>query len=164
MASHNLEQQPEERLFTRIGELENQLREMRTLQQQGASALPFAGHPGVGQDYLTTLTIPANSQGYFSLSLRTSSLGPTIWEPALAIHVDTDNVNYLWRTGSALTAGQRRPFASVVRNWEYGLTPQDPENIGSWDIQIWNLDTASHTYYIHVRLFGSSTLAPLTVI
>ncbi len=163
MASHTLDQQPEERLLTEIADLRRQLSEMRTLQQQGAQALPVMGYPGVGSSYDTSLTIAANSQSYITLGVRTTLLAPTLWEPALAVHIDTDDVDHLWRRGKALTASQTKFFCSVVRNWEYGLTAQDPQNNGVWDIQLWNLDTASHVYYVHVKLFGSVALAPLTV-
>ncbi len=39
MASHTLDRQPEERLFTEIDSLRRQLTELRTLQQQGNAAL-----------------------------------------------------------------------------------------------------------------------------
>ncbi len=163
MASHTLDRQPEERLFTEIADLRRQLSELRTLQQQASQALPVRGYPGVGVSYDTTLTIAANSQQVFNLGVRTSSFGPTVWEPALAIHVDVDDADHLWPTSKTLTAAQKKLFCSVVRNWEHGQVPQDPENRGSWDIQLWNLDSVSHVYYIHVKLFAPLALDPLTL-
>ncbi len=163
MASHTLDRQPEERLFTEIADLRRQLSELRTLQQQAAQALQVTGYPGTGQSYDVTTTIAANSQFYTTIGLRTALLEPTIWEPALAIHVDVDDADHLLRTGVALTAGQQKAFYSVVRNWQYDLKPQDPENIGAWEIQLWNLDTVSHVYYLHFRSFAPDRLGPTII-
>ncbi len=163
MSANSVDQRPEERLFRELETLRREVKELRTLQRVGGDVMQVTGYPGVGLSYDTTFTIDANSQKYITLGVRTELLAPTIWEPALAIHVDVDDTNHLWRTGSALTSEQQKLFCSVVRNWEYGQTSQDPENNGVWEIQLWNLGTASHVYYVHVKLFGAAEIAPLTV-
>ncbi len=66
MSGHLLDQQPEERLFTQIKELQDQIKELRTLQTQGNDAL------NLQLSGTTTLYWPAlvnNQEGFVSFTL-----------------------------------------------------------------------------------------------
>ncbi len=62
MASHTLDQQPSERLFTEIADLRRQLSEMRTLQLQGATAVNLQ----VSTTYGTSHELPPNTYGLWN--------------------------------------------------------------------------------------------------
>ncbi len=177
MPSHDLDYQKNngDAFFARLKKLEDQVRRIRTVQEGGGQAFPVTGYPGPGQVYPRTVTLAANTQTAFTFAVRTEgALSPTLWEPSLAVYVDTDGgtgflmpdmetptSEYLWPEGGLLTTDQRKLFYSLTRNGRYGLFPQDPENIGAWVVQLWNLGSSSHTYYLKIRPFGASSLGPL---
>jgi len=164
MSGHLLDQQPEERLFAQIKELQDQVKELRTAQNSASDTLPFTVYPGISTSYNATFTLGANAQQTTTIALRENAAGPMIHEPALTVHVDTDDADHRWQDGGFLTSAQRKIFYSVTRNWEVGLVPQDPLNNAVWQIQLWNLDSAAHIYYLHFKFYGHAGLLPLVAI
>lgn len=179
MASNNLDQQPEEKLVTDIKLIKNQLLELRTLQLQGKSAVPVYQYDRLDLSttgpFTFTKTVAAGSLAIQTIALRhtqqdvsTSNWNRT-FEPSISVWVDSDDPHDLydldplaWPQGRSLTTGQKKLMVSIVRDWSYGLTPQDPQNNDVYHVQLYNLDSASHTYYCHFRLYGMAGADPFT--
>lgn len=108
MASHNLEQQPEERLFTEIADLRRQLTELRTLQQQGHRALQIKISPPYQAQQVT---LPPNESINFVASLSWTTPPPSgnvlLAEYEFALFINTVDTNGIvssqFATNSQLT-------------------------------------------------------------
>lgn len=170
MSSHALDNQMEERLFKELLEVKQQVRDLRTLQIQGSDAVPqyqYTSLNGIDVGPFSFITtIAASGLFIHTVAIRhgypvTTINGNNKFEPSLSVRVDTnDPVSYLWPSGGLLSTGQKKLMVSVVRDWQYGLTPQDPQNNAVYHIQLHNLDSASHTYYCTFHLYGDSALQP----
>lgn len=66
MSGHLLEQQPEERLFTQIKELQDQIKELRTIQAQGSDAVNMKSTGS----YTASQTVPAGNAAAFGFHLN----------------------------------------------------------------------------------------------
>lgn len=106
MSGHLLDQQPEERLFTQIKELQDQIKELRTLQLQGTDAVNIA----VTSNYTATKTGLVSGGGtVFTYTLTPavakiliSTFHFTLYETSVATAnvingTDVRSYNYDWR-------------------------------------------------------------------
>lgn len=174
MANHQLDTQLPEKFLNKIKEHDEKIREMRTLQQQGMDAVPRARfdtmdgtNPG---NFVASPLVTAGNLHIHTLSLRhdyptTNSSGIALFEPSVTIYIDTNNsANHRWPNGNSLTAAQKNLMVSLVRDPAAGLAPGDAGNNLVYHLQLYNLDTVSHTYYCTITLHGEVGRDPFQVL
>lgn len=138
MASHNLDQQPEELLFTKIKNLEDQLRELRTAQMQGANVVNLKS----SGSYTASQSVGSNGLGLWGCHL-TSSTGSLIFSTfSFSAYVDeVQDEAHLIGGANTLTSQYQ------IINWrDWG---ESTEAGGNYDVSdriwIWNQSGAAHT-------------------
>jgi hypothetical protein len=181
--SKNLTDQKQERsLFTKIADLESQIRQLRTQQVQGPEVTPITRYdyaqtawdnPTPVYFTATISALAAGAQAIRSFSVRHQNpagliTAPANFQPSVAVYVGTaptgvpwNDASTRWPTGNSLTSGQLNANVSVVRDWHYGLTVQDPQTVVTWHVQVINRHSSANTYYLVCALYGPRGLGPL---
>lgn len=154
----------ESRLAREIREGKRAAEGMKTTQIIGDDSVNPDQLPSVFGSYDAVLnTVTANTQRVTTFKFRTSRLAPSMIDGMVYVNVDTDDDDHHFPDGGSLTAGQLKLFYSLTRDWQYGQVSQDPRNNCVWHFQLWNLDSNTHTYYVHFSAYSHQGLLPLTL-
>lgn len=149
MSGHLLDQQPEERLFTQIKELQDQIKELRTVQAQGLNTISGALNMSRTGTYSGSQTFSANSGGYFRFVATHSPIAFPIIEETFYEDTDNDATKAL---GSNLN--------NFKDHWEIDRWPDlslSTDSSLAFKFYVFNKDTVSHTIYGHWKaryIFG----------
>ena len=134
-----------DRIFTRIGELEKQMQEIKTAQPVGAESVAFIN--SVENSF--AVPVGANSTWWRTLNFY-GALGSNSFtsELGMRFYIDNDNdENYRLPLGPSLTSGQLDCHAASWHDHHEG-------GVGEkwYHIPLINGDTAAHTFYCHFIL------------
>lgn len=103
MSTHSLDNQLEERLFKKIADLEQQVREVRTLQLQGTTAVGLA----FTDFQLKAITVADGAVGAVSFTLTNSGSNPLFAIPFLSVYETTATAGNEIGVGLARDANYR---------------------------------------------------------
>jgi hypothetical protein len=136
-----------DRLFTRIAELEKQMKEIKTAQPVGAKSVAFID----SNENSFAVAIGANSMWWRDLRFYgiTGLLANSfVSELGMRLYIDNDNnENYRLPLGPSLTSGQLKCYAASWHDHHEGVVSE------KWyHIPLINGDTAAHTFYCHFIL------------
>ncbi len=141
MSGHLLDQQPEERIFTQIKELQDQIKELRTTQIQGLNTISSALNISRSGGYTGSRRLSANSGAYFQFNAVNSPVAFPIIEETFYEDTDNDATKVI---GSNLN--------NFKDHWEIDRWPDRSLSTGSsltFMFYVFNKDTVSHTIYGH---------------
>lgn len=159
MSGNNLDSQLEVRLLKKISDLERQMREVRTLQLNSATALDIRGVPE-DPDFLAIDDVVA-AGGLLTYTFQIFPAGNilTNWSHYFSVYVDlpgsTYNQTYMLPDGGSLSTGQKN---MIVTNWaDYGRS-YDVSGMRLFRVNIRNNDTVSHHVYVTGKFYGPYAL------
>lgn len=157
MATHALESQLDEKLFSEIADIKRQIREVRTTQQSSANAILVIGYPDPDPSFVVD-TVAASSVLHHAYQIQPSDQSLTNWNFFVSVYVDlpgsTLDATYKLPFGSALSSAQKNIIVSTYPEWG---DSSDATGLRNHIVTIQNRDTNPHDIVIAGKFYGASS-------